>query len=124
VAYDLRQARFRHPVDHLFGSKRPLPGGAPYVDALGVEDQDPGVRPRRIAANGVEGQFIVGGDQDRRVPVRDPERVQSRRDAVSGPCRSPTGPSTAEDVTTPILEWTRGTGPAGVSTIPSMNPSS
>ena len=90
--------RLRHPADHLSGSEGPLPGGAPDVDPPGVEDQDPGVQPRRIAANDVEGHFVVGGDQDGRVPVRGPQSVQPRGDAVAVPADPPPHLPTAQEV--------------------------
>src|SRR5512140_3234920 len=101
VTHHFGKPRLRHPPDHLFGSEGPLPGGAPDVDPPGVEDQDPGVQSRPVAAHDVERQFIVGGDQDGRVPVRGPQRVQPRDDAVAVPADPPPNLPPAQEVAIP-----------------------
>jgi hypothetical protein len=64
VRDDSGQTRGFHPPEKLISSKAALAGGAPDVDPLGVEHQDPGIDARQLRAERVETQLVVGRHQD------------------------------------------------------------
>ena len=55
---------FLEPLDQLLGAKGALAGGAPDVDATGVQNQDPEVQTPQFPSERVEAELVIGADED------------------------------------------------------------
>jgi len=82
VADDIFEAGGLDALDQLLGAESTLAGGAPDVDAFRVQHQDIGVHPDQGAAQGVEAEAVIGGDEDGRLGAGSAQGVQPGLDAV------------------------------------------
>ncbi|MPM86274.1 hypothetical protein SDC9_133363 [bioreactor metagenome] len=98
VRYQFGQARNGYPVDQFRRSERAFAGGAPDVDALGVEYQQPCVDSPQYPPQMVDGEFIVGGNQYRRFAGGVARRIDSGRDGIIHPSDIQAHPDRAEAV--------------------------
>jgi len=77
VADDLVELGSLHLIGDLLGGKCPLAGCTPNIDAASVNDENPDNLSHQFPAQGIETQFVVGGNQHRRVLVRCTKAIQA-----------------------------------------------
>lgn len=87
-----------HLVGDLLGGKSSLARRAPDIDPTGIDDQDPDICSAEFLAQGIETQFVVGGDQYRRVFLRLAEAVEARGDLIVVAGKAGSGADGAEPV--------------------------
>jgi hypothetical protein len=58
-------------------------GGAPDIYSPGIQHQNPDILPSKLTTQGIEGKFIVGRDQNRRLLARITNAIKSRRNFIT-----------------------------------------
>ncbi len=92
MGHHLLQSNLLHPSHQFLGPEGPFPRSAPYVDAAGVENQDPDVSAFQLPSKCVERHLVVRRDQNGRVPVGSARGIEPRRDPVPAPSDPPPHP--------------------------------
>ena len=77
-------------MHQLPGAESFFAGGAPDVNAVGLQDQQPGMAAGQGLAHEVIGHFIVGGDDNGGLGSRGPYGVETRWDDVAHAADAPT----------------------------------
>ncbi len=121
VFHDILQTAGRDPADQFLRPEGPLTGGAPDVDSLRVEDQDPGIPPRQGLPEAVEAHLVIGRDEDGRFLIGRSEGVEPRIDGIVHPADPPAGLDRPPAVAPVSAEETWGILPEGPSTEPVTN---
>ena len=98
VGDDLGEARLVHHPRHLVRREGPLAGGAPDVDASGVDHEEPRVGSMQGAAQDIEGELVVRGDEDGTGVVGGADSVEAGAHAVVVAPDAPAHPPGAEPV--------------------------
>jgi hypothetical protein len=92
----LCQTAVAHLISHFLGGEGFLAGSTPDIDPPGVGYQDPGVDARQFPAQGVETQFVVGGDENGGLRVGTADAVQAGDNLVIAAAGSASGADSAE----------------------------
>ena len=98
MADNLRQPARFDATDDLVGAEGSLAGRAPDVDAVGVDHENPGVKPIEFAAQAIETQLVVRRHEHGRLCVGLPDGVQAGLDAVAHPPDAPAHLPSAEPI--------------------------
>jgi hypothetical protein len=98
VADHLMQTKAVDAGDNLIGAQGAFAGGAPDIDAPGVNDQQPGVDTTQAAAQGIEGELVVGGDQNRRLRAGRPHGIETGGDCIVAAGQADAGADGAPDI--------------------------
>ncbi len=92
------QPALAHAAHELVGAEAALARRAPHVDAVGLEHEEPRMHAVELAAQQIEGQLVVGGDEHGRAGVRRSDRVEAGLDAVMQAPQAPTHAPAADAV--------------------------